>query len=925
MKPRPSELFTTLPFNDQVSIYAAMDQLKAAWDEQPAPTLTPFLGDGSGEGRIVRLYELISLDMQLVEEHGGEPSLDDYRCLLKEDEFLSLRPYFPSNGIHHKFLDIPGYEILSEINVCGEGVVYKARDLENDRIVALKMIKSGQEAAPPEQRRFRQEVQVICKLDHPNIVKVYGWGEIENVPFYVMEYMCGGDLSQKLLTGKMEEREAIEFLVIVARALAYIHREDLVHRDLKPANILLTETGIPKIADFGLAKNLNPDPKLTLRRGHLSGEIVGSVWYMAPEQAKGKYSSISRHTDIHALGVILYEMLTGHRPYTSLEDVIGKQPGTPSESVANLSPAVEAVCMKCLEKVPADRYDSADELAEDLRRILNNKPVSVPALGEWERQEKWCQRVGYDEIEVITLGPRDIVYKAREKKLNRKVALKVLTGLSGPDAHSQFLSEVSQLARLNHPNIVQVFTYDEHGGRPYVVMEFVEGKTMEQFDDDSVSPREATELVAQLADALHHAHTKSVVHCSLKPSNVILCADGSPKITNFGFLAQVMQQRRMMDKPVMQPLPQYTAPEVIEGRFDVVGPTSDVYSLGAILYKLLTSTPPYDGKTLEQIYEAYHSGTLKKPSLIRPDISPSLESICLKALQKAPEHRYANAGELASELRRQETETQDFELLPGYTILEELGRGGLGVVYKAVHNTFNVEVAVKFFERLEEDWLDHIRHVLGTLSKIRHPNILEIRDGGIRDGILYTVEEFVAGRTLEQQLSQGPMDAADAARLIRQVAEAMDYAHSNRVIHRNLKPRVLFITADGVPKISSFELAKLPQPNPVEQDRMFVGTPIYCAPEQLEGNPDRIVPATDVYALGAILYKTITGLDPFQGKTMEELSGNIRHGRIVQSLRSLAPNLPEELEAVCMKCLQTDPSQRYPSAKALSEVLRPMT
>src|SRR5262249_2776166 len=205
---------------------------------------------------------------------------------------------------------VPGYEILGELGRGGMGVVYKARQQDLGRVVALKMILAGAHAGVQQRLRFRGEAEAAARLHHPNIVQVYEVGEQDGCPYFSLEYVDGRALNEVLIEGLLPPSEAAALVEQLARALDYAHRRGVVHRDLKPANVLLTADGTPKITDFGLAKRLDEEQARTR-----TGDILGTPSYMAPEQADGKTREIGPAADIYALGAVLYEMLTGRPPF----------------------------------------------------------------------------------------------------------------------------------------------------------------------------------------------------------------------------------------------------------------------------------------------------------------------------------------------------------------------------------------------------------------------------------------------------------------------------------------------------------------------------------------------------------------------------------------------------------------------------------
>jgi WD40 repeat protein/tetratricopeptide (TPR) repeat protein len=268
------------------------------------------------------------------------------------------------------------------------GVVYKARDLRLKRLVALKCI-----AADKGLDRFRAEAEVIAQLQHPHIVQIHEIGEHDGKPYLVLEYVAGGSLAQKLGDRPQPVEESIALLETLARAVQHAHAQGIVHRDLKPGNVLLTPDGQPKIADFGLAKRLEESAGATLQ-----GDLLGTPSYMAPEQASGANAEVGPATDLYALGVILYEMMTGRTLFQGLSVpetllmIRTLDPVPPRRLRPDVPRDLETICLKCLQKEPGQRYASALDLAEDLRRFRAREPIRARPVSIWERGWRWCRR-----------------------------------------------------------------------------------------------------------------------------------------------------------------------------------------------------------------------------------------------------------------------------------------------------------------------------------------------------------------------------------------------------------------------------------------------------------------------------------------------------------------------------------------------------
>jgi WD40 repeat protein/tRNA A-37 threonylcarbamoyl transferase component Bud32 len=287
------------------------------------------------------------------------------------------------------------YELLEEIARGGMGVVFKARQVSLNRIVALKMILAGHLAGSEEVQRFRTEAEAAAHLDHPHIVPIYEIGEYEGQPYFSMKYIEGNNLSSLLslaLPVRRTVRDFVSLLIAVCHAVHHAHQRGILHRDLKPGNILLDKEGQPHVTDFGLAKKVEGDSGMTR-----TGAILGTPSYMAPEQAAAK-KQLTTAVDVYALGAILYEILTGRPPFRdatpldTLMQVLEKDPVPPRKLAPAVDRDLETICLKCLEKEPAKRYGSAEALAEELERWQKGEPILARRASAPERLVKWCRR-----------------------------------------------------------------------------------------------------------------------------------------------------------------------------------------------------------------------------------------------------------------------------------------------------------------------------------------------------------------------------------------------------------------------------------------------------------------------------------------------------------------------------------------------------
>ena len=306
------------------------------------------------------------------------------------------------------------YELLEEIARGGMGIVYKARQVSLDRIVAVKVILSGQFASKEEVLRFRAEAEAAAHLRHPNIVAIYETGEWDGQPFFSMDYVAGRTLADLVRAAPLPAKRAAAYVKKIAEAIHYAHEQGILHRDLKPSNILIDEYDEPRITDFGLAKRVQKESFLTV-----TGQVMGSPNFMPPEQAGGS-GKAGRHSDVYALGGILFYLVTGRPPFVAptltelLHHVRNSEPVSPRLLQASVPEDAAIVCLKCLEKEPARRYPTAQLLADELERLLRDEPV-LAASAAWTdfNQTLWATaeyRDGYLETADEVIPARQYLF-----------------------------------------------------------------------------------------------------------------------------------------------------------------------------------------------------------------------------------------------------------------------------------------------------------------------------------------------------------------------------------------------------------------------------------------------------------------------------------------------------------------------------------
>jgi WD40 repeat protein/predicted Ser/Thr protein kinase len=322
------------------------------------------------------------------------------------------------------------YELLEEIGRGGMGIVYKARQVNLDRLVAVKMLLFGPLAQSEQVQRFRTEAAAAASLQHPNIVAIHEVGFREGQHFFAMDYVAGRSLAEIVREGPLPPRRAAGYVKTIAEAIQYAHERGILQRDLKPSNVLIDANDQPKVMDFGLAKRLEKDTELTL-----SGQVLGSPNYMPPEQAAAHRGLVGKWSDVYSLGAILYHLLTGRAPFVAptvaekLQQVQNAEPVSPTVLNPHMPSDLNTICLKCLEKESARRYQTARELAEDLGRWLRQEPILARPIGPVGKVWRWCRR------------------KPLVASLTAAIVLAILVGFAGVTWQGQRASKARDMAQ----------------------------------------------------------------------------------------------------------------------------------------------------------------------------------------------------------------------------------------------------------------------------------------------------------------------------------------------------------------------------------------------------------------------------------------------------------------------------------------------
>ena len=528
---------------------------------------------------------------------------------------------------------IAGRRVDAVLGRGGMGVVYRVWYERLDRVEALKVITEDLASDRGFRERFLREAKIAADLEHPHVIPVYDADQGSGgVLFMSMRYIQDGNTLASLIQQRerLDPALAAKLISAVASALDAAHARDLVHRDVKPANILIARQDHAYLTDFGLAKSVSSETMTSK-----PGSMVGTVDYMSPEQAQGR--TVDRRTDVYALGVTLFEALTGRLPYEGDNDTarlvakVNEPAPMITQAATGIPSAFDAVLARALSSDPEERFPSAGELGRAAQAAAG-RPSEVTV-----RRELGVGSVLADCLieEVAGEGGMAIVYRATQQNLGKTVALKVMApGLADdPAFRVRFEREWKIAAAIDHPNVIPIHWAGESHGRLYIVMRYIEGGTLRETlgERGRLEPALAVEVIEQLADALDAAHARGLVHRDIKPGNVLIeAASGRVYLTDFG-LAKGVDDTAVTEGQVLGTA-RYLPPErhrdsVVD---DVLG---DVYSLGCVLWDLLGGT---ERVALEGV----------------EGVPTPLARVVTRAVELEPAARYASPGELARAARQ---------------------------------------------------------------------------------------------------------------------------------------------------------------------------------------------------------------------------------------------------------------------------------
>jgi eukaryotic-like serine/threonine-protein kinase len=559
------------------------------------------------------------------------------------------------------------YEILKRLGEGGMGAVYKARDHELDRLVALKVIRPELAGNPDILRRFKQELILARQVTHKNVVRIFDLGSADGRKFITMDYIDGQDLKTILSErGKLPANEVIPIFQQICRALEAAHAEGVVHRDLKPQNIMVDAVGRVWLMDFGLARSME------LSGLTRTGVLMGTPDYMSPEQARAE--KVDARSDLFSLGIIIHETLVGQLPFQAdtlmakLLQRVQQKAKPVTEIDGGIPPALGDIVSKCLEPKVGSRYQSAREILDDLSsfsqgrqatqitsvsRILGEGEAAVPpiSLASLGPGSQFGPR--YRIEAEIGEGGMGKVYKAHDSELDRTVALKLVRPELAKDANSlqRFKQELLLASKISHRNILRIHDLGDVGGIKFISMAFIQGVDLHDLiaRTGKLQTERVVNIAKQLASALEAAHAEGVVHRDLKPRNVLVDVDDHVYVSDFGLAKSLDAETTAMTRAgEVLGTPRYMSPEQAESK--KADHRSDLYSLGVILFEMATGEAPFGGETSLQVMFQHVQEQPRDPRAVNPEIPEYLASIILKCLEKDPAQRYQSATELMQDL-----------------------------------------------------------------------------------------------------------------------------------------------------------------------------------------------------------------------------------------------------------------------------------
>ncbi|MEA3350524.1 MAG: protein kinase [Chloroflexota bacterium] len=531
------------------------------------------------------------------------------------------------------------YQIDEIIRESQTAVTYEGIDVESGERVIVTAPRVDLVPADDFISRFELAAETLQRIETPYAPQLLAYGEHGGQAVVMGEFVEGQTLAE-MLAGRdgLPENLVLDIAQQIGEYLKVLHQADLLHASLSPDTILLSSEGTVQIRDAGIAQGMSLNQLLA------DGVIEASP-YLAPELRAGEEPTT--RTDFYALGATLYEALTGE----PLElDSTDPWPGNKKHG---LSPELDELVVKCLQPAPTRRTQSAAEFITGIKEVRRGQESGAQDTILGMEDVLVGHTLGaYQLTERLGQGGMATVYKAYEPNLDRYVAIKVLPQFFArdPSFMNRFRREAKAVAQLNHPSIMPIYSYGEEGDITYIAMQYVPGGTLKQGRGQVYKPDEAIRLALPIGRALAYAHGRGIVHRDVKPSNVLLGEGDWLVLADFGLAKMAEASQKLTGTGVGIGTPMYMSPE--QGQGTGVDHRTDIYSMGIMLYEMLTGDVPFRADTPMAVVIKHMTAPLPMPREANPDIPEALERIILKATAKSADDRYQTAEEMVTALER---------------------------------------------------------------------------------------------------------------------------------------------------------------------------------------------------------------------------------------------------------------------------------
>ena len=533
-------------------------------------------------------------------------------------------------------------------------------------------------------------------------------------------------------------------------------------------------------------------------------------------------------------------------------------------------------------------------------------------------------------------GGMGLVYYGWDTILERAVAIKLIDSRDQRRTAyaQQFVQEAKAIAKLQHDHIIQVYQAGEKDGLYYFAMEYIEGQDLDHLlaelkqQEQHLPTAEVLRIGRAVAAALDYAHAQGIIHRDVKPANILVAQDGRILLTDFG-LATSSQAEATSDTTNFSGSPYYMAPEQIRQETETV-PLSDIYALAVVLYEMLAGQLPFTDPSPTSAALQHVTQPPPLPQAINPALNEMVGQVLLKALSKDPADRYQSGGDLIRALAHALRGSPQTDLLgqqlDEYRLESLLRDGGMASIYQGYDVRLDRRVAIKVIHAAHQMDVDyHLRfeREAQAIARLENPHIVRLYRYGEAAGVLYMAMQYIEGVNLQERLAayrqQGElMPAAEAARIIGQICRALQYAHEQGVVHRDVKPsNILLKEKTGDAFLTDFGLVLLD--SRVTRGEIF-GSPHYIAPEQAMSSASA-GPQSDLYAVGVILYEMFTGRLPFDAPDPLNIA-MLHMSEPPPPPREVRPTISVALESVILRALAKEPDKRYGTGLALAEALQ---